>query len=742
MKTNNTSKNYYPSHSVINITQMNNNSYQTTKGSAYRKSASIKERFLSCSKKDNSLTDYFNLSTSSVKLPKTNTTENNNCYSTSARTSRKNLQNINVYYNVFTSFPKKIQNKILIQFNNYNKQSNKSLNKDIESSYSSSSIHNKKEKFPSITHKNEDNSDNSTKYLQDLSFKKIKSKKKKIFNPKRSIQSEKRVSIFAQKFLNTVKRKSANIKKIPTLNTMTVPKTIMHSDSKQNRFPNVEDINFDSSSSNDSDSNNETNSVSPFDEKEENYFYIKSELSFFKSLENDIKTKLQLIEINTDKSKITILDKCSSFVGPIYNDFINKNRNKKTKSNIYKRYESSYLKIIQLHYNDSHKFVKMLIKLLTEIRMPLYTFNQHYIQCSLIDRYFKLDIYQKVFNDRTFEHKKNKKTYRIKKSKTTQILITGVEEKEIREEQKRIKKLLDNPFVINLTHQDQVYYNLFLFNDNPEDTSIQLSFEQIKKVNIISISPRKRARKAAISKNIKTSLNNNRHKDTEIKIKRVKTQIKRDCKKYDTIPNKYSRNTIDIKPFNDSLMNNNFIQRKSTTLSKTVVCRKFCSEKKVIPHQKFNVCPENYYESCGGCSNKANVISRTFDIKYQLLQSLQKKEDHGDTLFFFIKDGNYNELKNEFNKKKPDIDIKDSNGNTMLNLAVQSQCKKIVMFLLNNGANPNIANDTSNTPLHYALSHHNFEIVDLLLKKGADENIPNKNGITPWQCLNFKNSIL
>ena len=86
--------------------------------------------------------------------------------------------------------------------------------------------------------------------------------------------------------------------------------------------------------------------------------------------------------------------------------------------------------------------------------------------------------------------------------------------------------------------------------------------------------------------------------------------------------------------------------------------------------------------------------------------------------------------------------IKDSNGNTMLNLAVQSQCKKIVMFLLNNGANPNIANDTSNTPLHYALSHHNFEIVDLLLKKGADENIPNKNGITPWQCLNFKYSIL
>ena len=151
---------------------------------------------------------------------------------------------------------------------------------------------------------------------------------------------------------------------------------------------------------------------------------------------------------------------------------------------------------------------------------------------------------------------------------------------------------------------------------------------------------------------------------------------------------------------------------------------------------EINVCHENYYETCGGCSNKANVISRTFDRKYQLLQSLQKKKDNGDILFFFIKDRNYHEFKREFNKKKPDI------GNTMVNLAVQSQCKKIVMFLLNNGANPNIANDSSNTPLHYALSHHNFEIVDILLKKGANENIPNKNGITPWQCLNFKHSIL
>ena len=106
----------------------------------------------------------------------------------------------------------------------------------------------------------------------------------------------------------------------------------------------------------------------------------------------------------------------------------------------------------------------------------------------------------------------------------------------------------------------------------------------------------------------------------------------------------------------------------------------------------------------------------------------------------YKKDPEY--FKREFNKKKPDIDIKDSNGNTMVNLAVQSQCKNIVMFLLNNGANPNIANDSSNTPLHYALSHHNFEIVDILLKKGANENIPNKNGITSWQCLNFKHSIL
>ena len=86
--------------------------------------------------------------------------------------------------------------------------------------------------------------------------------------------------------------------------------------------------------------------------------------------------------------------------------------------------------------------------------------------------------------------------------------------------------------------------------------------------------------------------------------------------------------------------------------------------------------------------------------------------------------------------------MKDLEGNTMLSLAVQSNSKAIVSFLLHNGANANTANNKGNTPLHYALSHHNYEIADMLIKKGANENVVNLNGTTPWQCLDVNYSIV
>ena len=97
------------------------------------------------------------------------------------------------------------------------------------------------------------------------------------------------------------------------------------------------------------------------------------------------------------------------------------------------------------------------------------------------------------------------------------------------------------------------------------------------------------------------------------------------------------------------------------------------------------------------------MISRTYELKQKLLQSFQSQSD---TIFFYIKDRNYHQFKNLFEKSKCNLEMKDLEGNTMLSLAVQSNSKAIVSFLLHNGANANTANNKGNTPLHYALSHH------------------------------------
>ena len=86
--------------------------------------------------------------------------------------------------------------------------------------------------------------------------------------------------------------------------------------------------------------------------------------------------------------------------------------------------------------------------------------------------------------------------------------------------------------------------------------------------------------------------------------------------------------------------------------------------------------------------------------------------------------------------------MEDSNGVSLLSIAVQSNSFQIVNYLLNVGANPNIRDNNNNTPLHFALTFHNYEIADMLIQRGADEKVINKMGITPWQCLDSGYSII
>jgi hypothetical protein len=137
--------------------------------------------------------------------------------------------------------------------------------------------------------------------------------------------------------------------------------------------------------------------------------------------------------------------------------------------------------------------------------------------------------------------------------------------------------------------------------------------------------------------------------------------------------------------------------------------------------------------------NKESILFQTHKIKSEIIKGYN---DYTEIIFFYIKDNNFQSFKELYCKFKINPETKDEEGNSLLNLAVQCDSNEIIDFLLSSGALPNSQNKKLNTPLHYALTHQNFKIADLLIKNGADENIKNKEGLTPWQCINSKNSII
>jgi len=70
-------------------------------------------------------------------------------------------------------------------------------------------------------------------------------------------------------------------------------------------------------------------------------------------------------------------------------------------------------------------------------------------------------------------------------------------------------------------------------------------------------------------------------------------------------------------------------------------------------------------------------------------------------------------------------------GGTPLHVAADRGYLRIVKFLLEHGANPNMKNNYGNTPLHFAATYGHPEVAELLLEHGANPNMKNNYGNTP-----------
>ena len=87
--------------------------------------------------------------------------------------------------------------------------------------------------------------------------------------------------------------------------------------------------------------------------------------------------------------------------------------------------------------------------------------------------------------------------------------------------------------------------------------------------------------------------------------------------------------------------------------------------------------------------NKYLTLLKTNEIKSQYSNNLKNDIDR---IIYAIKDMNYTLFTQLYEQYINDPNIEDNLGNTLLNLAVQSNCFSITNFLLNQGADPNIAN--------------------------------------------------
>ena len=112
--------------------------------------------------------------------------------------------------------------------------------------------------------------------------------------------------------------------------------------------------------------------------------------------------------------------------------------------------------------------------------------------------------------------------------------------------------------------------------------------------------------------------------------------------------------------------------------------------------------------SSGGMKTDKNiVVMKTLDLKNQYIN---KNKENINSLISSIKDCNSQSFVKFYKSAYCGPNVKDKEGNTLLSLAVKSSCLEIVVFLLEEKADPNIQNVRK---ILYLLIYYFFKIIDI-----------------------------
>ena len=369
-----------------------------------------------------------------------------------------------------------------------------------------------------------------------------------------------------------------------------------------------------------------------------------------------------------------------------------------------------------------------------QITLPLF------IKDILLENYFNINLYEQIIRSTylytDISNNNNEKTIIknfIRNDKIKKIILR--------------EKPMKYPKQNYISISSYRYMNNFLFLDSLEMNIIKIYNIERKSSNKNLISLKKKISfsffdlKAFTNLKAKKNLNLFRRREKALSTHKTytnrKDKKKKDSTKDNVILHKNFFNRRRNVLMNEKLNKSNekllkqkikFLKKRGEVLFQSPLNRKINPKTELLIEQ--SVIKKVF--------SKESMLYETNKIKSELIK---EANTFIDILFLHIKDGNYQNFQDIFQKFNPGINERDENGNSFLNLAVQCCCREIIMFLINKGADINSQNKKLNTALHYALSFQEYDIADLLLKYGADENIKNINGLTPWQCLVSTNSI-
>lgn len=280
-------------------------------------------------------------------------------------------------------------------------------------------------------------------------------------------------------------------------------------------------------------------------------------------------------------------------------------------------------------------------------------------------------------------------------------------------------------------HQDEIVKSWKISDLNHELIKINL-LDCVYKINIRINALRNKPNKYS-----------NKEKNEHYKI--IKNYIL--TNNFQKLENFLNENIIDLEylPSDKTLVNLNLLLLSCKTNNLNIV--------KILINNKANI------EVTG--QNRINPLlmalnNHNYEIAEYLLQCGANPnvydDQHNSALIKSI--GNFNFFKNLITKYNADINLPISYG-TILHYACKFLDKKIIIFLLSNGANVKALNDDDDSALHILINerntsdiNENLDIIDILIENDIDINWQNNDGNTPLHCateienINYVNILL